>query len=67
MSSMYYLFFAGAALLGCILLAFWLKDVLRSPLLASMVYSELAARFALVGAAFVILGLLLIFADAVSG
>ena len=64
---MYYLFFAGVALLGTILLLFWLKDVLRSPLLARIVYSELVARLALAGAAFTILGLLLIVADVMSG
>jgi len=64
---MYYLLFAGVALLGTILLSFWLKDVLRSPLLARIVYSELVARFALAGAAFTILGLLLIVADVMSG
>ena len=64
---MYYMLFAGAALLGTILAAFWLKDVLRSPWLARIVYSELVARFALVGAAFIILALMLIVADAVNG
>ena len=64
---MYYLLFTGAALMGTILLAFWLKDVLRSPRLARIVYSELTARFALIGAAFVVLGLVLIVVDAVSG
>lgn len=64
---MYYLLFAGAVLLGSILLLFWLKDVLRSPPLARIVYSEVVARLALAGAAFVILGLALMIADAVSG
>lgn len=60
---MYYLFFSGLALLGIILALFWLKDLLRSPRLARIVYSELVARLALAGAAFCILGLLLILAD----
>ena len=54
-------------MLGAILLAFWLKDVLRSPGLARVVNSELVARFALIGAAFIVLGLILIVVDAVSG
>lgn len=57
---MYYLFFAGVSLLGSILLMFWLKDYLQSPRLARLLNSELLARFALAGAAFAILGLLLI-------
>ncbi|MDA7945838.1 MAG: hypothetical protein MPJ78_00010 [Hyphomicrobiaceae bacterium] len=60
---MYYLFFAGIGILGTILGLFWLKDMLRSPRLARIVYSELVARFALAGAAFSILGLLLILSD----
>lgn len=60
---MYYLFFSGVFLLGSILLLFWLKDVLQSPRLARVVYSELTARFALAGAAFTILGLLLILGE----
>lgn len=60
---MYYLFFTGAALLAVILLLFWLKDLLRSPRLARIVYSELVARFALIGAVFIFLGLVLIIAE----
>ncbi len=60
---MYYLLFIGAALLGAILALFWLKDRLRSPRLARVVYSELVARLALVGAALFILGLLLILSE----
>ena len=60
---MYYLFFAGIFLLGFILAMFWLKDVLQSPKLARIVYSELLARLALTGAAFAILGALLIIGD----
>ncbi|MGI9382382.1 MAG: hypothetical protein ACR2PO_04450 [Methyloligellaceae bacterium] len=54
-----YLFLAGAGLLATILVLFWLKDRLRSPMLARIVYSELIARLALAGAAFSVLGLLL--------
>lgn len=60
---MYYLFFSGLVVLGVILAMFWLKDRLRSPRLARIVYSELVARLALAGAAFCILGLLLILGD----
>lgn len=60
---MYYLFFSGAFLLGSILLLFWLKDVRRSPRLARLVYSEFVARLALAGAAFTILGMLLILGE----
>ena len=63
---MYFLFFAGVGILGVILAMFWLKDTLRSPRLARIVYSELVARLALAGAAFSIIGLLLILSDAVS-
>lgn len=64
---MYYLFFTGAGVLAVILALFWLKDVLQSPKLARIVYSELVARFALMGAAFCILGLLLILGDYFAG
>ncbi|MFQ5626140.1 MAG: hypothetical protein ACE5FM_05745 [Methyloligellaceae bacterium] len=64
---MYYLFFAGIVLLATILLLFWLKDELRNPLLARIVYSGLVARLALAGAAFIILALLLIVADVMRG
>ncbi len=65
--NMYYLFFAGVGILCVILGLFWLKDRLRSPRLARIAYSELIARFALAGAAFSILGLLLILGDLASG
>lgn len=60
---MYLLFFTGLALLGTILILFWLKDLLRSPRLARVVYSEPVARLALAGAAFAILGVLLILGE----
>ncbi len=60
---MYYLFFAGVVMLGIILGLFWLKDILQSPRLARIVYSELVARLALAAAAFSILGLLMILGD----
>jgi len=64
---MYYLFFTGTGVLAVILALFWLKDLLQSPKLARIVYSELVARFALMGAAFSILGLLLILGDYFGG
>ena len=57
---MYGLLFAGLAMLAAILALFWLKDELRSPRLARIANSELIARLALAGAAFVILGILMI-------
>jgi len=53
----------GIILLGLILGVFWLKDQLENPMLARFAYSGLVARLAVVGAAFVALGLLLILAD----
>jgi hypothetical protein len=64
---MYYLFFFGVGLLAVILALFWLKDALQSPKLARIVYSELVARFAMLGAAFSILGLLLIVGEFFGG
>ena len=60
---MYYLFFAGAGVLAVILVLFWLKDRLRSPKLARIVYSELVARFALMASAFCVVSLLMIVAE----
>ena len=53
----------GIGLLAVILGLFWLKDELENPLLARFAYSGLVARLAVVGAAFVIVGLLLILGD----
>lgn len=64
---MYLLFFAGVVLLGTILAMFWFKDVFKSQRLARIVYSELVARLALAGAAFTILGALLIAGELWSG
>ena len=54
---------SGIVLLALIIGLFWLKDQLENPLLARFTYSGLVARLAVVGAAFVVLGLLLILAD----
>ena len=53
----------GVILLTSILGVFWLKDRLQSPLLARFAYSGLVARLAVVSAAFIILGLLIILSE----
>ncbi|MDH3230855.1 MAG: hypothetical protein OEN55_13780 [Alphaproteobacteria bacterium] len=58
-----YLFLTGAGLLAALIGLFWLKDRLRSPLLARIAYSGLVARLAVVGAVLSVLGLLLMLAD----
>ena len=60
-----YLFLSGILMLGMILSMFWLKDRLKSPLLARIAYSGLVARLAVLGAVFSILGLLLVLADVI--
>jgi uncharacterized membrane protein len=50
---------SGIGLLMAIIGLFWLKDRLENPLLARIAYSEPIMRLAVVGAAFVVLGLLL--------
>ena len=49
-------------MLAAILTLFWLMDRMQSPLLHRIAYSGLIARLAVLGAAFVILGLLLVVA-----
>ena len=58
-----FLLLAGLGLLSVILSLLWLKDWLESRLLARIAHSEPIARLAVVGAAFVVLGLLLILSD----
>ena len=58
-----FFFVTGIVLLALIIGVFWLKDQLENPMLARIAYSGLVARLAVVGAAFVVLGLLLILAD----
>jgi hypothetical protein len=60
-----YFFLSGIALLAIIISLFWLKDQLRKPLLTRFVYSGLVARLAVLGAAFVILGFLIMVAELV--
>lgn len=58
-----YLFLSGVLLLAIIISLFWLKDELKCPVLARFVYSGLVARFAVIGGAFTLLGLLLMISD----
>lgn len=58
-----YVFLGGAVLLAAIIGLFWLKDRLRSPLLARIAFSGLVARLAVVGAALSAVGLLLILVE----
>lgn len=58
-----YLMMSGITLLAVIIGLFWLKDRQQSRWLARFVYSGLVARLAVLGAAFSILGLLLIVSD----
>jgi hypothetical protein len=53
----------GIVLLTLIIGVFWLKDRLENPMLARIAYSGLVARLAVVGAVFIVLGLLLLLTD----
>lgn len=55
-----YFLLSGIGLLLAIIGLFWLKDRLENPTLARIAYSEPIMRLAVVGAAFVVIGLLLI-------
>jgi len=50
----------GIGILGAVLGLFYLKDRLKSPLLARVAYSGLIARLALLSAAMIIIGILLV-------
>ncbi|MDA9983356.1 hypothetical protein N9H39_11685 [Gammaproteobacteria bacterium] len=50
----------GIGILGCVLGLFYLKDWLKSPKLARIAYSGLIMRFAVVGAAMIVIGTLLV-------
>lgn len=58
-----YFFLSGIVLLAVIIGLFWLKDQLKSPILSHLAYSELTARLAVIGAAFSVLGVLLMLTD----
>jgi hypothetical protein len=51
---------SGIGLVLAIIGLFWLKDRLENPLLARIAHSEPIMRLAVVGAAFSVIGLLLI-------
>jgi hypothetical protein len=57
------LILGGLIMLAAILTLFWLMDRMQSPLLHRIAYSGLIARLAVLGAAFVILGLLMVVAN----
>jgi hypothetical protein len=50
----------GAGLVVLIIGLFWLKDRLKSPLIARIAHSEPVMRLAVIGAAVAVIGLLLI-------
>jgi len=50
----------GVSLVLAIIGLFWLKDRLRSPLLARIARSEPVMRLAVIGAAMAVIGLLLV-------
>ena len=54
---------AGVALLSTILGLFWLKDRIESRVLTRVAFSEPVARLAVVAAAFIVLGFLLILSE----
>ena len=58
-----FLLLAGIALLSTILGLFWLKDRLQSPVLARVAFSEPMARLAVIAAAFIVLGVLLVVSE----
>lgn len=58
---------AGVGLLLTILGLFWLKDRLQSPVLARIAFSEPIARLAVIAAAFIVLGLLLMLSEFATG
>ena len=54
------IFLIGVGLVLAIIGLFWLKDRLRSPLLARIAHSEPVMRLAVIGAAMAVIGLLLV-------
>jgi len=57
------LMLGGIIMLATILTLFWLMDRVQNPILYRIAYSGLIARLAVLGAAFVILGLLMVVAN----
>jgi hypothetical protein len=58
-----YFLLVGIGLLSAIIGLFWLKDRLKSPLLARIAYSGLIARLAVIGAALSVIGILLMLGE----
>ena len=58
-----FLLLTGPALLAAVIGLFWLKDRLQSPLLARIAHAELTMRVAVIGAAFCVIGILLLMAE----
>lgn len=50
----------GIGILGSVLGLFYLKDQLRNPTLARIAYGELTMRFTVIGAAMIVIGILLV-------
>jgi hypothetical protein len=53
----------GIGILGSVLGLFYLKDWLKSPTLARIAYSGLIARLAVLSAAMIIIGILLVLGE----
>ena len=61
------LFLIGVFMLAVIIGLFWLRDRLKSPMLARLALSEPIARLAVLGAAFCAIGLLLMLGELFGG
>ena len=59
-------FFIGAGLFVVVLGLFYLKDALRSPLLARLAYSEFTMRITVFASAMLLVGALLLIRDCLS-
>lgn len=53
----------GIAILGAVLGLFYLKDRLESPLIARLAHSEVMMRFAVIAAAMIAVGVLLVVSE----
>ncbi|MFT5220738.1 MAG: hypothetical protein ACI9LO_003196 [Planctomycetota bacterium] len=60
-----YFLLSGIVLLSVVIALFWLKDRLLRPWFARFVYSGFITRLAVIGAVFILMGLLLIASDLV--
>ena len=54
---------AGTVILGAVLGLFYLKDRLESPTLARMAHSELNMRIAVIAAALIVIGILMMLGE----